>query len=92
MDDVELKWSEEEAWKDFQYFKKKDKRKAERIKKLLKNIVEASYEGIGKPEPLRYDLTGWWSRRMDTINRVVYKVVDSKIYIFCHVDTHYTRC
>lgn len=54
-----------EAMKSYQNYKQKDKKTFERILSLLKNMQETSFSGIGKPEPLKYGLTGFWSRRID---------------------------
>ena len=52
-----------------------------RIQELLKDIQKSPYKGIGKPEPLKYDLSGWYSRRIDKTNRLVYLVTDEAIII-----------
>jgi toxin YoeB len=52
-----------------------------RINQLIRDIERGGYEGIGKPEPLRGDLSGWWSRRIDDANRLVYRIQDEKIEI-----------
>lgn len=77
---MEVKWSKS-AYEDFQLWKKKDTNKVKRIKKILANISETPYEGIGKPEPLRFDLSGWWSRRIDNEHRLVYRVVEKRIEV-----------
>ena len=64
----------EEAWKDFEWFQNKDKRLAKRIKLLLKDILRSPEDGIGKPERLRFQLSGHWSRRISKEHRLVYKV------------------
>lgn len=66
------------AQEDFQLWQKNDVAKVKRIKKLLLNISETPYEGIGKPEPLRFELSGWWSRRIDNEHRLVYRVVENR--------------
>lgn len=62
------------AWEDFIYWQNKDKKMLKRILVLIKDIERNGYEGIGKPEALRGDLSGYWSRRIDAKNRIVYKV------------------
>jgi toxin YoeB len=52
-----------------------------RINHLIRDIERGGYEGIGKPEPLRGNLSGWWSRRIDDVNRLVYRIQDEKIEI-----------
>ncbi len=73
-------WTEE-AWKDFIYWQTQDKKKLKRINKLIKATMKQPFEGIGKPEPLRENLSGFWSRRIDDTNRLVYAVDDSFITI-----------
>lgn len=70
---MKIEWSES-AWKDFNYWKKRDSKKVARIKQLLENISENPYSGIGKPEPLKFNLSGYWSRRIDIENRLVYRI------------------
>lgn len=77
---MEIVWTEN-SWQDFQYWKKRDVKKVERIKKLLENIQDTPHAGLGKPEPLKFNLSGWWSRRIDSQNRLVYRVIDNKIEI-----------
>ncbi|MGX7211752.1 Txe/YoeB family addiction module toxin [Enterococcus innesii] len=77
---MEIVWTEN-AWKDFQHWKKSDAKKVDRIKKLLENIQETPHNGLGKPEALKFNLSGWWSRRIDSQNRLVYRVTDNKIEI-----------
>ena len=64
----------EEAWKDFEWFMDKDKRIVKRIRELLKDIGRHTEEGIGKPERLKFQLSGCWSRRITKEHRLVYKV------------------
>lgn len=64
---------EEQAWLDYVYWQTQDKRILKRINTLLKDIQRDSFDGIGKPEPLRENMTGWWSRRIDETNRIVYR-------------------
>ncbi len=75
-----LAWTDE-AWKDYIYWQTQDKRPLKRINKLIKDIMRKPFEGIGKPEPLRENLSGFWSRRIDNINRLVYAVDDDFITI-----------
>jgi len=70
------------ALEDYQYWKKTNNKKIiEKIKVLLKNITETPFEGIGKPEALKYDFTGYWSRRITRDHRIVYKVEINIIYV-----------
>lgn len=71
----------EETWKDFEWFLDKDKHIVKRIRELLKDIVRHPEEGIGKPERLRFQLSGCWSRRITKEHRLVYKVVKGVIIV-----------
>lgn len=62
------------AWNEYLYWQTQDKRALKRINDLLQDIVRGGYQGIGKPEPLRGDLSGYWSRRVDDKNRLVYRI------------------
>jgi toxin YoeB len=66
------------GWEDFTYWLENDPDKALRIKELLKAIRQDPFKGIGKPEPLRHDLKGWWSRRITGEDRLVYRVIGTK--------------
>lgn len=80
-------WSDE-AWEDFQYWMTQDKKTLKRILKLLKDIDRNGYDGIGKPEPLTGDLAGYWSRRIDDCNRIVYRIKDDTMLI-AQCGSHY---
>ena len=82
------KLRDDEAWEDYLYWQSQDKKTLKRINSLLKDIDRNGNEGIGKPEPLRYGLEGYWSRRIDEKNRLVYKIVDNEIRI-AQCRTHY---
>ncbi len=69
------------AQKDLDYFSKNNEKKLERIFELLEDIEKNPFKGIGKPEKLKYDLTGCWSRRIDREHRLVYKVQKNEIII-----------
>ena len=64
----------EEAWFDYLYWQDTDKKMLHKINELVKVIMRTPFQGIGKPEPLRYQLKGYWSRRIDLSNRLVYEV------------------
>lgn len=68
---MKLLW-EERAWEDYLYWQQQDKKTLKKINVLLKDIQRDCYTGIGKPEPLKENLIGWWSRRIDNENRIVY--------------------
>ena len=75
---------------DYRYWKEHDSAKTARIKKLLEAISNEPFSGIGKPEPLLFDLSGYWSRRIDREHRLVYKISgDSIIVISCRY--HYKK-
>lgn len=70
-----------EAWTDYLYWVKNDQKTLRRINKLIEEITRKPFEGSGKPEPLKYALTGYWSRRINTKDRLVYRVEENKILI-----------
>lgn len=69
------------AWEDYLYWQKTDKAMLKRINALIKEIQRTPYEGTGKPEALRHGLAGYWSRRIDREQRIVYKVADDGVLI-----------
>ena len=69
------------AWEDYLYWQQQDKKTLKRINQLIKDISRNPLEGIGKPEPLRGNFSGFWSRRIDETNRLVYAVDDNQITI-----------
>lgn len=69
------------AFDDFTQWLSQDKSTYQRIIKLIKDIQRTPFTGLGKPEPLRHDLKGYWSRRIDQEHRLVYKVTDAEIII-----------
>ena len=78
------------AHKDFVYFSGHNKEVARKILELIDDIQKHPYSGIGKPEALKHNLSGWWSRRIDQKNRLVYKIeVDKIIISSCRF--HYTK-
>tara|TARA_R110001606_G_scaffold399306_1_gene584304 strand:+ start:29553 stop:29807 length:255 start_codon:yes stop_codon:yes gene_type:complete len=66
----------ENAWEDYLYWQKTDKKLLNRINKLIKETKREPFEGVGKPEPLKHYLAGYWSRRVNDEHRMVYKVMD----------------
>jgi toxin YoeB len=70
-----LAWTDE-AWDSYVYWQSQDKKTLKRINKLIKATKSNPFEGIGKPEPLKENLSGFWSRRIDDTNRLVYAVDD----------------
>ena len=69
------------AWEDYLYWQSQDKKTLKRINQLLKDIDRNGYTGIGKTEPLKSDMKGYWSRRIDDVNRLVYRIADNRIEI-----------
>ena len=84
----DLFW-DSKAWQDYVYWQSQDKKTLKRINKLIKNTLTTLFvlkdtpsdNGIGKPEPLKESLSGYWSRRIDETNRLVYRVSDEYIKI-----------
>ena len=69
------------AWDDYQYWQIQDRKTLKRINALIKDCLRHPFEGIGKPEPLRENLAGFWSRRIDDANRLVYCAEDTELVI-----------
>ena len=69
------------AWEDYLYWQQTDKQILKRINLLIKEIQRQSYEGIGKPEPLKHNLSGYWSRRINDEHRIVYKIEEGDLRI-----------
>ena len=75
-----LSWTED-AWEDYEYWQRTSKEKVKQIGELIKAIKRDPFKGIGKPEPLKHDLAGYWSRRIDQEHRLVYEIQDDAIII-----------
>jgi toxin YoeB len=75
-----LSWTKE-AWSDYTYWQTQDKKTLKRINKLILDTQRSPFEGIGKPEPLKENLSGFWSRRIDESNRLVYAVDENNLTI-----------
>lgn len=71
----------ESAWEDYLYWQNNNRKILKRINELIKDLSREPYEGIGKPEQLRFGLSGYWSRRIDHEHRLVYKVEGNSIFI-----------
>jgi toxin YoeB len=69
------------AWDDYCYWQETDKKILRRINELIRDIQRNKYQGIGKPEPLRHNLAGYWSRRINSEHRIVYKIEDDAVLI-----------
>jgi len=72
----------ENSWEDYLYWQKTDNRISNKINKLIKEIKRNPFGGTGKPEPLKYDLAGLWSRRIDHEHRIVYQVSNDNLLIY----------
>ena len=70
------------AWEDYISWQSEDKRMLKKINELIKDIQRTPFEGMGKPEPLKYDLAGLWSRRIDREHRLVYQANETEILIY----------
>ena len=77
---MRLVW-EDDAWEDYLYWQTQDRKILKRVNLLIKDIRRSPFDGIGKPEPLKHNLSGWWSRRIDDTDRIVYYERDGIIYI-----------
>jgi len=71
----------DDAWDDYLYWQQNDKKILKKINRLIKEIQREPFEGIGEPEPLKYNWSGYWSRRITIEHRLVYKVSDDNLMI-----------
>lgn len=83
-----IKIWDDEAWEDYLYWQTQDRKTLKRINLLIQDIDRNGNLGIGKPEPLKGNLQGYWSRRIDEVNRLVYRINSDKIEII-QCRTHY---
>lgn len=77
---MKIIWSEK-SWEDYVYWQNTDKQVLKKINQLIKNIQRDPFAGIGKPEPLKYQFSGFWSRRITDEHRLIYEVNDNSIAI-----------
>lgn len=77
------------AWEDYLYWQRQDKKTLKKINALIKDIMRDYYQGTGKPEPLKGNLSGWWSRRIDDKNRIVYRI-DGELLLIAECRNHYS--
>ena len=75
-----LTWTQS-AWEDYHYWQGQDRKTRKRINLLVQDCMRSPFEGIGKPEPLRENLSGFWSRRIDEEHRLVYTIDDNDLVI-----------
>jgi len=71
----------DKAWAEYVAWQSQDKKTLKRINDIIKDIDRQPFTGIGKPEPLKGDKQGYWSRRIDDVNRIIYKIENEKIFI-----------
>lgn len=71
----------DESWEDYLYWQSVDKKMLKRINLLIKDITRTPFDGIGKPEPLKHQYAGLWSRRINSEHRLIYRVLDDEIWI-----------
>ena len=76
------------AWEDYLYWQKQDRKTLKRINKLLQDIARNGYDGIGKPEPLKHELAGFWSVRIDDKNRMVFRI-EKDVLEIAQCGSHY---
>lgn len=77
-----------QAWEDYLYWQQTDKATLRRINTLIRDIQRDPFDGIGKPEPLKFNFSGYWSRRIDDEHRVVYKVLGDEV-VLAQLRGHY---
>ena len=75
------KFFTDESWADYVFWQENDKRFIKRINKLIKEIERTPFTGIGKPEPLKHHLSGYWSRRINEEHRIIYRVEEDRVII-----------
>jgi toxin YoeB len=78
------------AWEDYLQWQTEDRKTLKKINGLIKDIDRNGHEGIGKPEPLRHELIGYWSRRINEKDRLIYRIVNETIYII-GCKSHYEK-
>lgn len=78
------------ALEDLKYLQDNSKKDVKRVFKLLEDISRTEHDGLGKPEPLRGDLSGYWSRRVNEKDRIIYKVSNETVYVLA-LRTHYSE-
>ena len=71
----------QDAWDDYLHWQKTDRKLLHRVNLLIRDVLRSPFEGVGKPEPLKHGLPGYWSRRIDNVHRLVYKVEGGSVLI-----------
>ena len=79
---------QDEAWEDYLHWQTQDKKTLQKINRLIQDIERNGYAGIGKPEPLKGELAGFWSVRIDEKNRIVFRICEEQLEIW-HCGSHY---
>ncbi|MGE9295450.1 MAG: Txe/YoeB family addiction module toxin [Puniceicoccales bacterium] len=83
---------DDQGWEDYLYWQRVDKRVLKKINELIRDVQRSPFEGVGKPEPLKYDLVGLWSRRIDSEHRLVYEWdADNNCVIVLQCRYHYQK-
>jgi len=77
---MKLSWADK-AWEDYLHWQQTDKKILKRINRLIKDIQRKPFEGIGDPEPLRFNWAGYWSRRINKEHRFVYRIKDNELLV-----------
>ncbi len=85
---MKLLW-DDRAWSEYCAWQQEDRKTLRRINDLLKDIKRSPFQGIGKPEPLKENLSGWWSRRIDDKNRIVYRTINQETIAIASCKHHY---
>jgi toxin YoeB len=80
----------ETGWRDYLYWENQDKKTLKKINDLIEDITRNGYDGIGKPEALRGNLSGWWSRRIDEKNRLIYRLIENEAVEILQCRDHYS--
>lgn len=89
MGEKHIQW-DPDAWNDYLFWQEQDRKTLKRLNQLIKDIQRNPFEGLGKPEPLKENLAGFWSRRIDSENRIVY-AVEEKCIVIIACRRHYGR-
>jgi toxin YoeB len=79
-----------DAWEEYTAWQTEDKRTIKKINKLIRDIIRSGNDGIGHPEPLKGNLSGYWSREIDEKNRLTYKLLDDGKILIVHCNGHYS--
>ncbi|MCL2494617.1 MAG: Txe/YoeB family addiction module toxin [Oscillospiraceae bacterium] len=78
-------------WDDYLYWQTQDRKTLKRVNQLLQDIERNGHDGIGKPEPLKHKSQGWWSRRIDEENRLIYRIEENGVVHIAFCRSHYEK-